>query len=259
MSNSSVITDGSGNYSTDTQCTWLIDSGQVNTSIRLHLDHFATECSWDHLYVFDGDSIYDPLLAVFRINGCPRTIVGEECSGHGVCLDGFCTCNAGWGGPACSVRVCPEGCSGNGQCHPEEHRCQCHPGYTGADCSQVVEAGWWEVVGHDITSQLTHSNPASTLLERSSHTTVLIDDTIWVIGGHSFTERPFILKYEIQGDKWITVESTSIKKPMHRYGHTTVVYNVSCFFLVAYPYLKNEQNCHVETDVITTRSVIHKH
>ena len=66
MSNSSVITDGSGNYSTDTQCTWLIDSGHVNTSIRLHLDHFATECSWDHLYVFDGDSIYDPLLAVFR-------------------------------------------------------------------------------------------------------------------------------------------------------------------------------------------------
>ncbi|KAK8733971.1 hypothetical protein OTU49_006273 [Cherax quadricarinatus] len=271
-SNSSVITDGSGNYSTDTQCTWLIDAGRPNTSIRLHFDHFATECSWDHLYVFDGDSIYDPLLAVFsgmvvqddyrvphipevvarsgyallyfysdaaynltgfsisyRVDGCPSTMVGDECSGRGACLEGYCTCDAGWGGLACSVPVCPEGCSGNGLCNPEEHRCQCHPGYTGADCSQVIEEGWWEVVGHDITSQLNHPDPASVLLERSSHATVLIDDAIWVIGGYSFTERPFLVKYNITDDKWTTVVSTSIKKPGPRYGHTAVVYNGSIY------------------------------
>ncbi|XP_069172715.1 attractin-like protein 1 isoform X2 [Procambarus clarkii] len=271
-SNSSVITDGSGNYSTDTQCTWLIDAGRPNTSIRLHFDHFATECSWDHLYVFDGDSIYDPLLAVFsgmvvqddyrvphipevvarsgyallyfysdaaynltgfsisyRVDGCPSTVAGDECSGRGACLEGFCTCDAGWGGPACSVPVCPEGCSGNGLCNPEEHRCQCHPGYTGADCSQVIEEGWWEVLGHDITSHVTTPDPVAALLERSSHATVLIDSAIWVIGGYSFTERPFLLRYNITDDEWMPIVSTSIRKPGPRYGHTAVVYNGSIY------------------------------
>ena len=33
---------------------------------RLQLLEFATECSWDHLYIYDGDSVLAPLLAVFR-------------------------------------------------------------------------------------------------------------------------------------------------------------------------------------------------
>ena len=38
----------------------------ISRQIRIELKHFATECSWDHLYVFDGDSIYAPLVAVYR-------------------------------------------------------------------------------------------------------------------------------------------------------------------------------------------------
>lgn len=37
-----------------------------NAVLRLRFNHFATECSWDHMYVYDGDSIYAPLIAVFR-------------------------------------------------------------------------------------------------------------------------------------------------------------------------------------------------
>lgn len=37
-----------------------------NAALRLRFNHFATECSWDHMYVYDGDSIYAPLIAVFR-------------------------------------------------------------------------------------------------------------------------------------------------------------------------------------------------
>ena len=37
-----------------------------NTSIVLQIHEFATECMWDHLYIFDGDSADAPLLAVFR-------------------------------------------------------------------------------------------------------------------------------------------------------------------------------------------------
>uniref|UniRef100_A0A4W5LBB0 CUB domain-containing protein n=1 Tax=Hucho hucho TaxID=62062 RepID=A0A4W5LBB0_9TELE len=62
---SGFLTDGPGNYKYKTKCTWLIE-GTPNSILRLRLDHFATECSWDHLYVYDGDSIYTPLLAAFR-------------------------------------------------------------------------------------------------------------------------------------------------------------------------------------------------
>lgn len=59
------------------KCSWLIDAREQNLygnslrndklpTIRLHLEEFATECGWDHLYVFDGDSVESPLLAVYR-------------------------------------------------------------------------------------------------------------------------------------------------------------------------------------------------
>ena len=37
-----------------------------NVSIVLRIHDFATECMWDHLYVFDGDSVEAQLLAVLR-------------------------------------------------------------------------------------------------------------------------------------------------------------------------------------------------
>lgn len=71
---SGYIHDGAGNYSVGVKCSWLIDArhqqqGKLNddgVAIRLHFEEFATECSWDNLYVFDGDSVESPLLGVFR-------------------------------------------------------------------------------------------------------------------------------------------------------------------------------------------------
>lgn len=31
----------------------------------MHVEEFATECGWDHLYIFDGDSVKAPLIGVF--------------------------------------------------------------------------------------------------------------------------------------------------------------------------------------------------
>lgn len=73
-----TIHDGWGNYSVSVKCSWLIDAhhphyGRRHSSnpsraanIRIHLREFATECGWDHLYIYDGDSVDSPLLAVFR-------------------------------------------------------------------------------------------------------------------------------------------------------------------------------------------------
>ena len=76
-----MITDGTSNYTTDNKCTWLIESsGSTNGDavtpvlpVRLKFDEFITECSWDHLYIFDGSSVYDPLIAVFRY--CLQTLL----------------------------------------------------------------------------------------------------------------------------------------------------------------------------------------
>lgn len=57
------ITDGLGFYQVDTQCIWLIDSGRSNATIRIQLHQFSTECNYDYLYIFDGDSTYTPLIA----------------------------------------------------------------------------------------------------------------------------------------------------------------------------------------------------
>lgn len=58
------IHDGIGNYTADVKCSWLIESNP-NSTIRMHVEQFATECGWDHMYIYDGDSVEAPLLAVF--------------------------------------------------------------------------------------------------------------------------------------------------------------------------------------------------
>lgn len=57
------ITDGPGYYQTNLQCIWMIDSGSDNATIRIQLHQFNTECNYDFLYIFDGDSVYSPLVA----------------------------------------------------------------------------------------------------------------------------------------------------------------------------------------------------
>ncbi|CAH1641427.1 unnamed protein product [Spodoptera littoralis] len=74
------ITDGPGNYSVSTQCSWLLTPprlGPTPPPLRVRLESFATECGWDHLYVYDGDSVRaEKLLAVFsRV----KTSILHEC------------------------------------------------------------------------------------------------------------------------------------------------------------------------------------
>lgn len=71
-------------------------------------------------------------LPYFRINSCPSNSSKVNCSGHGVCIDGFCTCDAMYSGDACDIPICPNNCSGDhGICNKEKHKCECHDPFRG--------------------------------------------------------------------------------------------------------------------------------
>lgn len=58
-----TITDGFSYYEINLQCSWLIDSGRDNATIRIRFHQFNTECNYDYVYIFNGDSIFSPLIA----------------------------------------------------------------------------------------------------------------------------------------------------------------------------------------------------
>lgn len=79
-----------------------------------------------------------------------------NCSSHGACRRGRCSCHPGFGGDACqtALPLCPANCSGHGECevvlgdggggddgrvqqHPQG-RCRCAPTHSGDDCSTLV-------------------------------------------------------------------------------------------------------------------------
>ena len=57
-----------------------------------------------------------------------------ECSGHGACVNGKCSCYFldGWKGSLCELPGCPglngKDCSGHGQCDSAKRKCICDPG-----------------------------------------------------------------------------------------------------------------------------------
>uniref|UniRef100_A0A8C2X7D6 Attractin-like 1a n=1 Tax=Cyclopterus lumpus TaxID=8103 RepID=A0A8C2X7D6_CYCLU len=142
---SGILTDGPVNYKYKTKCTWLIE-GYPNAVLRLRFNHFATECSWDHMYVYDGDSIYAPLIAVFSGLVVPSTrgneTVPEVVTTSGYALLHFfsdAAYNLTGFSIAYSVNSCPNNCSGHGRCSTANSAsgrvyCECEEYWKGEAC-----------------------------------------------------------------------------------------------------------------------------
>uniref|UniRef100_A0A8C2PWT1 Attractin-like 1a n=1 Tax=Cyprinus carpio TaxID=7962 RepID=A0A8C2PWT1_CYPCA len=105
------------------QCQYCQGRFNTNAVLRLRFNHFATECSWDHMYVFDGDSIYAPLVAVFSGLVVPET-KGNETVPEVVTTSGYALLhffsdaayNLTGFNIFYSINSCPNNCSGHGRC-----------------------------------------------------------------------------------------------------------------------------------------------
>lgn len=74
------ISDGpSGyNYTQDSHCEWLIKAQNDSQYITLNFRSMGTECSFDYIFIYDGDSFRSPLLGSFSGKTEPQRVVASS-------------------------------------------------------------------------------------------------------------------------------------------------------------------------------------
>uniref|UniRef100_F7FYQ6 Attractin n=2 Tax=Ornithorhynchus anatinus TaxID=9258 RepID=F7FYQ6_ORNAN len=259
---SGYVTDGPGNYKYKTKCTWLVE-GQPNRPLRLRFNHFATECSWDHLYVYDGDSIYAPLVAAFSGLIVPERdgnqTVPEVVATSGYVLLHFFS-DAAYNLTGFNITYnfdsCPNNCSGRGECQlsnsSDTVACQCSPGWTGeacdiphcpARCGAPLRGACnasdargcscfsdWQGPGCSIPvpanqSFWTREEYPWPKLPRASHKAVVNNNVMWVVGGYTFNHSDFsmVLAYDLDAGEWLPLNVTG-SPVVIRYGHSLALH-----------------------------------
>jgi hypothetical protein len=155
-----------------------LKDGTIDTGVNVYFDAYlggsAGFSDSSKKYIAAGD-VYTFSLAwndqVDFTAGDANTAHQEvECSGRGTCdyASGKCKCADGYTGEACQRTVCPNSCSGHGQCQSErrfvkdsginnndykaydfdqQFGCKCDDGYRGPDCSQIECPSGADILG----------------------------------------------------------------------------------------------------------------
>ncbi|XP_060527876.1 attractin-like protein 1 isoform X2 [Cylas formicarius] len=255
-----TIHDGPGNYSLTSKCSWLIDA--PNATITLHIEEFATECGWDHLYVFDGDSVNSPLLAVFsglmytdeyRVKKIPEVVAQSGSalvhffSDDAYNMSGF---NITYRLNACPSVISGIDCSGNGICIDGVCTCDgrwdgiaCHLRKCPDDCGASQNRGicepergchcFGEYKGDDCSQLASRGYWEIVSVQgfippgSASHGATVWKDSMYIIAGESYNRGSLMYIYDFNGNVW---ETPHVKEgPSIRYGHSTVIYGDKIF------------------------------
>lgn len=262
---SGYITDGLGNYSSELQCTWLIDAKSYKKgTIRLQLNYFETECSWDHLYIFDGDSLYSPMIAALSgslltqysssltssLVPSTRQVPEIKITSGRAYLYFYSDAAYNMSGFNISYTIdaCPRNCSGNGVCIGD--RCTCSGQFIGEACEQPVcpnacsDHGTcdaenhrcvcnYDYIGLDCSQRRnvgywvaieTTNTPKS---GRALHQAVLHQSSMYIIGGEYFERtQNFLIRCDLASKKWFSLQlNKGDPQPEERFGHSAVLYN----------------------------------
>lgn len=134
-----------------------------------------------------------------------------------------CNCNDGLDHLVCSMQVCPNKCShGHGECDLKEKKCNCKPDYSGADCGEIRNEGYWEAL-NNLKDQK--------VLGRALHASVLIDDKMWIVGGEFFkkqeAQEQFVMNFDLKKSRWNIIEKQTLN--LKRFSHSLVHYNQSLY------------------------------
>uniref|UniRef100_A0A182QTX8 Multiple epidermal growth factor-like domains protein 8 n=1 Tax=Anopheles farauti TaxID=69004 RepID=A0A182QTX8_9DIPT len=210
------ISDGpaGSNYTQDSHCEWLIRAQNDSQFITLKFRSMGTECSYDYIFIYDGDSFRSPLLGSFSGNTEPQHVIASSgsmlillysdtnyvlegfraefsvtncpnnCTGRGRCVEHACFCDRGWIGSDCSLNACPSRCGEDerrGICAGD--RCECSKDYLGQSCglhrTNPAPKEW-----HWLSSSKIGLPP------RAAHTAVYYEpaDALYVFGGYNLNE-----------------------------------------------------------------------
>ncbi|XP_048585207.1 attractin-like protein 1 [Nematostella vectensis] len=258
------LTDGSGKYRESSKFMWLIESPRPNSTIVLELDEFATECSWDHLYVYDGRSIRAPLLGT--LSGMRRDAHIKEVADAPIIslfsrsgaafLYFYSDANFAMNGFSIKYSIklnCLVKCSYHGDC-AADGSCVCAAGWGGSTCSLpecpiTCTSGTCDLtvrycsgcaagftgpacntsLGEGYWTQHIAYNQDA-MSGRASHSTVVLGDWIWVYGGYSLISTQFndLIRYSLSNNTWEVLQlDPASPVPSRRYGHSMVVVNGS--------------------------------
>jgi hypothetical protein len=66
------------NYTQNSHCEWLIKAENQRQFITLTFKMLHTECSYDYIFVYNGDSFHSPLLGSFSGKTEPQKIVASS-------------------------------------------------------------------------------------------------------------------------------------------------------------------------------------
>ncbi|XP_070550058.1 multiple epidermal growth factor-like domains protein 8 [Ptychodera flava] len=249
------ISDGDGKYPQDAYCEWRIISPDTRAKIVLQFTSFDTECTYDFLFLYDGNSFDSPLIGSFSGNSTPEAVVAysgemivylysdtnymsegfeadfavqnctKDCSGHGTCTDYECSCEPQWTGEACDFQTCQEGCglnAGHGECNrfTSPWQCDCHMDYIGEYCSLPIlnNAGWNNYYLLSSGIDFTARMGHAGVYHKST-------DRFWVYGGFTLNSvLDDVVYYNFEDNVWNVASHLGSEKPAGRHSHTMVLY-----------------------------------
>ncbi|OQV17322.1 Multiple epidermal growth factor-like domains protein 8 [Hypsibius exemplaris] len=237
-------------------CQWFIDGSANGTHVLLNVSHLAGDCGFHAcIFVMDGDSLEDPLLAALPgsigrdgmvvVSSTPKLFIhiAAGCEGLVAFYAGFRVLNCSLCSSNCSATAAAivgepsavglrAGCDSDCPMTCEKVAQAAAGGCSASDPNSVSKASGLDCASGEVQAEVTRlwSTLSSSGLARAGHTSVFFNQTIWSFGGYDSSKAVDRFDgYLVNTGLWSPGESISEMVPSARYLHTAVLINDTIF------------------------------